>query len=164
MLKQLLWSGGVATLLLASSLSASTLAQQISPQSPSQPASSGEISSLELQQYASTVKRLQIIQQKAQKEMDEAVKNEDLSPERFMEIGRGPQNQGTQPIEPVTPSEKESFERAQAEVERIHQETEAKMQRAVQAEGLEVGRFRQIAAIVQKNPALIRQVQQMIQN
>jgi hypothetical protein len=161
MLKRLFWSGGVATLLLASSLSDFSLAQQ---PSSFQSTSIKEISTLELQQYASTVKRLQTIEQKAQQQMIEAIKNEDLNPERFKEIGDAYQNPGTQPREPITPEEKQSFERAQARLGQIQQETEVKMQRAVQTEGLEVRRFKEIAAAVRKNPTLQKQFQEMLQN
>ncbi|MGH2414412.1 MAG: DUF4168 domain-containing protein, partial [Microcystaceae cyanobacterium] len=102
--------------------------------------------------------------QSSQEKMLRAVQSEGLTPERFMEIERGQQNPQGQATPEVSGEEKQKYEKAEAQVKQIHQETQTQMQQAIKAEGLELERFNQIVAAVQQNPTLQQQVQQMLKS
>jgi len=176
MLKHLLTGSSAFILLLAANVSAQAQTPQQpepqpqvqeSPLSPSTQQSPGgqsgsQVSSEELQKFAKSVKQLQVIEREADQEMIQAVQRRGLSGERFVEIYQAQQNPQAKPGKEVTSQERQQFEQAVKQVGDIQQKTELKMQQAIQSEGLEPVRFRQILAVVQRDPDLQRRVQQLL--
>ncbi|MBE9170577.1 DUF4168 domain-containing protein [Pleurocapsales cyanobacterium LEGE 06147] len=159
-------------------------AQTTSPESSPEPQPGGEnptqpqteVSQEELQQFAQAYKQIQQIRQDSEVKMVEAVQNEGLSPERFIEISElqqspqapqgqedGQSQQAPQNTE-ITAQEQQGFENAKTKILEIRQQSESQMEQAIQAEGLDVPRFNEIVAALQQDPALRDQVQQMILN
>lgn len=163
MKRQLLFLGSsILVLLFAGNVTAQT--EQESPSDPAvQEAPQADVSSEELQQFASAMQQLETIQQTYEGEMTQAVESEGLSKERFIEIRQLQGNPEAEPTSEVSQEEIQSFESATARLTEIQQEAMTKMKEAIQSEGLEVQRFNQIMAAVQQDPNLQQEVQQMSQ-
>jgi hypothetical protein len=135
---------------------------QANPQESSK--SQGEISQEELQQFAQAYKQIQQIKQDSERQMVEAVKNQGLSPERFIQISELDQNSQAEGDNPVSKEEKQSFENAKNQILEIRQQSESQMAEAIQSKGLDITRFNQIITALQQNSNLRQQVQQLIVN
>jgi Domain of unknown function (DUF4168) len=183
MYKKLLLGGCVATLMLAAGfpVRSQTMQQAPASQEPQQapasqepqqaPASQGQqtpqstdVSSEDLQKFASAIKQILAIQEDYQGRMAQAVEQEGLSQERYMEIQASQSNPSAQPSSEITAEERQNYEQANVKISQLQQEAESKMKEAVQAQGLDIERFNQIFAVVEQDPSLQQQVQQMIQN
>lgn len=164
MLKQLLTSTTVLALLLGSSLPGLTKTQENVLTSQVTQASEKDISQQELQKFANAFKRVQLLEQESIETMFEIVKNAGFSRERFGEILEAQQNPQAQPNVEISQEESAKFDSAIAEITENRQETIANMQQAVIAEGLELGRYDQILAVVKDDEDLQNQVLEMIQN
>ena len=125
---------------------------------------SAAISQAELQKFANAVKKLQPIQQSAQREVTQVIQQQGMSEKRFDEIYQARQNPQTQPAATVTSEETKKFEQTTAKLQEIQQVTEAKMLQVVREESLEAQRFNQIFAAVRQNPTLLRKVQELIRS
>lgn len=163
MLKKILTGGSVVVVLMANAFMAQAQTQQPAPQ-PQAPATTTQISPEDLQKFANSVKQLQMIDRKTQTEMLQAVKEAGLTEERFMEIYQSQRNPQAQPKTEVSQSDKQRFDQAFAKIQQIQQQTQSQMKQAVETEGLEIQRFNQIMASVQRDPALQKQVLEMIKS
>ncbi len=167
MLKQILASSSVATLMLLTGLP--SYAQEApAPQAPTpspdmQAAPQTEVSPEDLQRFASVIQQIQSIQQESQAEAVGVLESEGLSPQQFNAILETQRNPEAQPATDISQDELQSFEQAITQVADIQQQAQVRMQAAVEQEGLDVQRFNQIGAIVREDPALMQQVQQMLQ-
>jgi hypothetical protein len=118
----------------------------------------------ELKKFASAVKKVLVIAQDMETQMVQAVKKEGLTEQRFNEIHQSKQNPSAKPAQQVTPKEEQSYKQALTQLTQIQKDAQAKMDRAVEGEGLQVARFSQIFAAVQKDPALRQEVRKLMQN
>ncbi len=141
-----------------------TQPQQSQPQPQNQQAPQTEVSQQELQKFANIVKKLQPLQRGALSQIQGAIKQQNLSEQRFGEIYQSQKNPQAQPTKKVTPEEKKKFAQVNAEIAKIQETTQSKMEEAVRAEGLKTSRFNQIFSAIRSNPALMQKVQQMIQS
>jgi hypothetical protein len=141
-----------------------TQPQQSQPQPQNQQAPQTEVSQQELQKFANIVKKLQPLQRGALSQIQGAIKQQNLSEQRFGEIYQSQKNPQAQPTKKVTPEEKKKFAQVNAEIAKIQETTQSKMEEAVRAEGLEIPRFNKIFSAIRSNPALMQKVQQMIQS
>lgn len=170
MLKQVLTSASVLGLMLVCHLPAQAQnkapaanpQEQAAPKPQGQQAPETQISQQELQKFASAIKQLLAIEQEANKQMIQAIQQAGLTPDRFEEINRVQQNSQEKPAKPVSQEEKQKFAQARDKVSAIGNQVQPKMTKAIQDQGLDVPRFEQIMAAVQQNPALQKQVQQLI--
>lgn len=161
MFKQLIASSSMLMVLLFGALAAQAQTQQPAPQSQPPAAPATQISPEELQKFAQTVKQLQALDQQAQSAMLQAVEAQGLTKERFFEIYQSQQN--PQASTELDSQEEQRFQQSLSQVQDIQEQTQAKMEQMVQAQGFEVPRFNQIMATVLKDPELQREVLQMIQ-
>lgn len=161
MFKQLIASSSMLMVLLFGALAAQAQTQQPAPQSQPPAAPATQISPEELQKFAQTVKQLQALDQQAQSAMLQAVEAQGLTKERFFEIYQSQQN--PQASTELDSQEEQRFQQSLSQVQDIQEQTQAKMEQTVQAQGFEVPRFNQIMATVLKDPELQREVLQMIQ-
>ncbi|ACK73472.1 hypothetical protein PCC7424_5121 [Gloeothece citriformis PCC 7424] len=118
---------------------------------------SQEISSEELQKFVAAIKQIEQIEYKAQEQMAQAVEQEGLTTERFLEIGNS--NSNTE----VSSQEQEQFSGALAKVQEIAEKAESDKKNVLEEQGFEIERFNQIIAQIQQDPSLKQQVQQMLQ-
>lgn len=166
MLKHVFTGASVLALMLACNLPAQAQSQNQPPAAKpqGQSAPQTQVSPQELQQFAKAIKQLLAIEQDANQQMLMAITQEGLSPDRFDEIYKGQQNSQAQPTNPVSQEEKQKFARAMTKVSGIEQQVQPRMKKAVQDQGLELTRFDQIMAAVQRSPDLKQQVQKLIQS
>lgn len=169
MLKSLLLKSLAGSCVLLSLGSFPAYSQTLSsPSVPSsvlaQAAASSEVSPEELEKFAEALKQLLAIEAEAKQRMTQAVQEEGLTPERFVQIERSKQGESSASAAGVSAEEQQKYDNALAKVREISQEIRAKQYAAVQSQGLEVERFQEIIAAVQQNPELGQQVQQMLQN
>ncbi|UBF30665.1 DUF4168 domain-containing protein (plasmid) [Kovacikia minuta CCNUW1] len=162
MLKPMI-GGIVGALLYFPPVAAQPQVAQLNPQILSQifaPKGSEEaISPLEIQQFAQALKQLKKVEMETQGKMVEALKEENLSPQRFQEIGQRRNNPDAPVSTEITPAEQERFDKALAKMQTIQEESIPKQRRAITLQGLTVERFSQIGQAVNKSPALKQQVQ-----
>lgn len=166
MLKQLLVGSSVFALLLAGSVSAQeTQAPESQPQTQEAPQSAPttEVSQSELEQFARAIPQLQEIEQTAQQQVAQLIQESGLSTERFGEIYQSQQS-GATPGTEVTEEEQQSYEAASTKLESLKQEIRSQQEEVLQAEGLEPQRFSEILVAVNQDPALQRQVRDLLQS
>ncbi len=126
-----------------------------------QATSATEVTQEELQKFTEAFKQLRAIEAEAEEKMAQAVQQEGLTPQRFVEIGQSQQNAGASGI---SADEQQKFQKALVRVRQILERTETQKYEAVENQGLEVERFQEIIAAIQGNPALQQRVEQMLQN
>ncbi|MGK7943942.1 MAG: DUF4168 domain-containing protein [Microcystaceae cyanobacterium] len=124
--------------------------------------SQNQLSPLELNQFSQAIKQLQTLEMRNQQKMTAAIKDEGLSPERYVEIENTARDRTFQPETPVTSEEEEKFIKAATRIQEIWQEAQPKREKAVTTQGLTIERFAQINQIVGQDPALQKQIQQII--
>ena len=134
------------------------------PPQTQQQAPQTKVSQEELQKFANAVKKLQPIQQQAQTQVAQVIKQQNLSEQRFGEIYQSSRNPQAQPTAKVTPEERKKFEQASTQIQKIQESTQTKMEQAVKGEGLAIPQFNQIFAAIRQNPELLQKVQQMIKS
>lgn len=117
------------------------------------------VSDKELQMFASALKEIQLVNEKAQTKMIEAVEGADLSVERFNEI----QQQQADPEAKVAAEDMEKFQASAQAISEIQIKAQQKMQEKIVAQGLSIDRYQEIANIVQSDPKLQEKMQQYIQ-
>lgn len=117
------------------------------------------VSDEELQMFASAMKEIQLVNEKAQTKMIEAVEGADLSVERFNEI----QQQQADPEAKVAAEDMEKFQASSQAISEIQLKAQQKMQEKIVAQGLSIERYQEIANIVQSDPKLQEKMQQYIQ-
>ncbi|MBD1999682.1 DUF4168 domain-containing protein [Leptolyngbya sp. FACHB-541] len=135
---------------------------QSTPPTQAQPQSAAEVSSEDIEKFARAIAQLQTIQQETQTELLQIVEGQGLTPDRFNEIAEAQQNPQAGADVEISDEELQSFEQAANEITTVRQQTQARFQEAVQAEGLEVEQFNQILAAVQQDPALQQEVEQIL--
>lgn len=140
-----------------------TEAQPTSPVQ-AQPQPAAEVSSEDIEKFARAIAQLQSIQQETQTELLQIVEGQGLTPDRFNQIAEAQQNPQAATDVEISDEELQSFEQAANEITAVRQQTQARLQEAVQAEGLEVEQFNQILAAVQQDPALQQEVEQILQS
>lgn len=132
------------------------------PISPTTPQT--KISDDELKKFAVATKQLLAIVNEAEGQMVQAVQKQGLTETRFNEIYQSKKNPTAKPTTQITPKEEESYKQAVSQLTQIQESARAKMDKAVQAQGLPMERFNQIFVAVQNNPQLRQEVRKMIQN
>lgn len=160
MLKQLLISSSILTISFASSSFAQAQTQRNTSQVPA--ASQVQVSGAELQKFATAIKKIQAIQQNSQVETTRMIQREGLSLERFKQIYQVQRNPQARRAVTVTQQERQRFELAIAKVNKIQNQTQSVVLRAIQDTGLGVQRFNQILTALRQNPTLQRRVQQKL--
>jgi hypothetical protein len=128
---------------------------------PAAPAAT-PVSPEELQKFSKIVKQLLVLGKDAEAQIAQAIKKEGLTEERFGEIYASQNNPQAKPARQVTPKEQQSYNQALTNVRQIQESADAKLQSLVKQEGLEVQRFNQIFAAIQRDPKLRQEVQKMI--
>lgn len=153
---------GCSLLLLLGVSSLPVQAQNPSP-APAQTTAPAKVSTEELQKFTGALKKALVIMQERDSEMVQAVQKQGLTEERFNEIHQSRQDPAKKPTQQVTSKEEQSYKQAFSQLVEIEKTTQSKMEKAVQAEGMNVERFNQILALVQKDPSLQQEVRKLIQ-
>ncbi|QZZ21942.1 DUF4168 domain-containing protein [Leptothermofonsia sichuanensis E412] len=160
MVKHILASCSLMLLLGVGSLPVQ--AQSPSP-APAQTAAPTKVSTEELKKFTSALKKALLIMQERDNQMVQAVQKEGLTEERFNEIHQSRQDPSKKPSQQVTSKEEQSYKQAFSQLVEIEKNTQAKMEKALESEGMNVARFNEILAQVQKDPSLQQEVRKLIQ-
>ncbi|MEB3826319.1 DUF4168 domain-containing protein [Phormidium sp. CCY1219] len=165
MLKQLITASSILALLLVGNLPAAHAGtQQSVPQNSQQIlAQANNVSSSELQQFASVYKKLVTLEQQFQAQIVQVIQSEGFTRERFVEIYEAQTNPQAQPGSEISQSEMESFQQVVAQAQAIRQETQVRQQEAVAESGLDANRFQEILAAIKNSPELQQEVEALIQ-
>ncbi|MCA1762404.1 MAG: DUF4168 domain-containing protein [Cryomorphaceae bacterium] len=120
-----------------------------------------EITSDELEKFASALGNIQTVNQTAQEEMMTAVESADMNIERFNELSQAQQDPNAK-VE-ASPDEMEKFNSASQKVQKVQQDAQDKMQTNIEKAGLTVDRYQEIAAVVQNDPEMQKKLQELMQ-
>lgn len=131
---------------------------------PTEPAITPAVSADELKKFASATKQLLSIVNETETQMVQAVEKQGLTEARFNAIYQSKRNPNAKPTSQITPKEEESYKQAVTQLTKLQADAQAKMDKVVAAQGLQMERFNQIFAAVQKDPQLRQEVRKMIQN
>ena len=160
MIKRVLIACCTAALLGAAHLPAQAQTQAPAPQAS--PTTS--VSKDEVQKFANAIKQILVINRESEKEAAQAIKDEKgLTEQRFDEIYKAQKDPKAAPAVQIQPKERQSYDRVVTKIVQIQKASDAKMEKAVQAQGLEVPRFNQIFEAVQKSPQLRQEIQKLVQ-
>lgn len=140
----------------------STEAVESSEPAPESATPVAEVTSEELEQFASVIPELQTIQESAQAEVTTAVEESGLSAERFNQIAQAQSSPEAGGEVEISPEEAAAFEFVVGEIQQIEQDFLAQRQEILTAQGLTVERYQQILAAVQNDPALLQQIQELL--
>ncbi len=138
-------------------------AQAQTPAPTTQAAPTTPVSKEEVQKFASAIKQILVINRASESEAVQAIKAEGLTEQRFDEIYKLQRDPKATPTAQVQPKERQGYDRVVAKLTQIQKESDAKMEKAVQAQGLNVPRFNQIFEAAQKNPQLRQEIQRLVQ-
>lgn len=117
-----------------------------------------KVSDGELENFASALKQVQVINQTSQEEMVSAVENEDLTVQRYNEIHQAsvdPEKESD-----ASESELKNYQKASSEIEKIQTVAQQKMEEKIEEEDLTVIRYQEIANAVQSDPSLQQKLQE----
>ncbi|HSP82731.1 MAG TPA: DUF4168 domain-containing protein [Gillisia sp.] len=140
--------------------SAAVFAQtQQLPQQQQQPV---EVSDAELEKFANAFQQVRVITMEAQQEMAGVVTNEGMDIQRFNEIHEAVLNPEVEVT--ATEDEKKQHGKIISELETIQAGVQAKMEKAVQDQGITPARYEQIAMGLQNDPKLQERVKKIFQS
>ncbi|MGV0025609.1 DUF4168 domain-containing protein [Phormidesmis priestleyi] len=150
------------TVALLSAVHFPAQAQKPAPAPQAAPAASSQPSKDEVQKFAGAIKQILVINKTSEQQAVQAIQGEGLTPQRFDEIYKTQANPKATPTSQIQPKERQSYDRVVVKLVSIQKDSQAKMEKAVQDQGLNVQRFNQIFEAIQKNPQLKQEVQQLI--
>ena len=131
---------------------------------PSQPApAQSVISKTDLDKFAGAIKQMLTINQTSELQIAQVIKTEGLAEQRFREIYIAERDPKAKPAQAITAPEKQSYDRAVAQIVKIQQADEAQMEKVITGQGLELKRFNEIFEVVQKNSDLQKEVRKRLQ-
>jgi organic radical activating enzyme len=163
MRKQILASCSLLVLLAVSGMPVRAQNSNSAPNS-APAATQTKISPEELQKFASTIKKLLVINQNMESQMSQAVQKVGLSEQRFGEIHRSKKDPSVKPTNQITPKEEQSYNQAVTQLSQIQKDAQTQMDRTVDSGGLGTERFNQILAQVQKSPQLRQELRKLLQS
>ncbi len=137
-------------------------AQAQAPAPTTQAAPATPVSKEEVQKFVSVIKQILVINQASETEAVKAIKGEGLTEQRFDEIYKSQRDPKAAPTAQIQPRERQGYDRVVAKLVQLQKDSDAKMEKAVQAQGLDVQRFNQIFEAAQKNPELRQEIQKLV--
>lgn len=158
MLKYALAASCTVALLFSAHIPAQAQSAAPAPQAaPSAPVSKDEV-----QKFAGAIKQILVINRASESQAVQAIRGEGLTEQRFDEIYKVQREAKGKPTSQIPAKDQQSYDRAVTKLVQIQKDSETKMEKAVQSQGLNVQRFNQIFEAVQKNPQLKQEIQQII--
>lgn len=147
--------------------------QQPEGQQPGQPgmpdmqqAPDVDVDNQELERFAEALVDVQMIQQDAQGDVQDAIADSHLEMERFQEIHQGqmaPQAQGQSGETDVSSEEQSAYDDAISDIQEIEMGAAEEMEEAVVDQGFEVERFNMLAQAIPQDPELSQQLNEIAQ-
>ncbi len=158
----LIGSAAVAQTAPGTEATDSTEAVESPEAAPEAATPAAEVTSEELEQFASVIPDLQTIQADAQAEVATAVEDSGLSAERFNQIAQAQASPEAVGEVEISSEEATAFEAIVTEIQQIEQDFLTQRQAILESQGLTVERYQEILAAVQEDPALLEQVESLL--
>ena len=149
----------MAGFLLSLSILGSTAAFAQTPQLQQQQQQQVEVSDAELEKFATAFQQVRVITMEAQQEMAGVVTNEGMEIQRFNEIHEATLNPEAEIT--ATEEEKKQHQKIVSNLETIQAGVQAKLEKAVQDQGITPARYEQIAMGLQNDPALQERIKKI---
>lgn len=127
-----------------------------------QGASADSVSDEELKTFVETTKEVQAMQQEVQMEMQNMIKEEGLTLDRYQKIMQSKQNPEAAGDIEITPEEENTINQLQPKIQSMGQETQQAQIATIEDNGLTLQRYQQIAQTLRSNPAMMQKVQKMM--
>lgn len=137
-------------------------AQQQSP-TQQQGAADVDVSDQELKSFVKAAVKIDELQKESESKMVRAIQDEGLEPSRFVEINTIQQNPAEAKKE-VSEKELDNYNEAMKEIQSIQQNAQTEQVKVIEQEGLDVNRYIQIAKAAQRDPGLMKKIQDMQKN
>lgn len=135
-----------------------------------QPQGDVDVSDKEIEQFSDIYEDIRSKREETRPKMEQAIKDEGLTMQRFQTIMRdqqqsrmqqqGQSGQGGESDLDISDEEMEKFENAQKEVQKIQQEMQQKMMKTIEESELDQQRFQEISRAIQSNPELRKKLQE----
>ncbi len=117
-----------------------------------------KVTDKEIEQFASAMQEISVINNQIQQEMVKAVEDEGMEVQRYNEILQKQQNPTEDPD--LNGDEKKKFDNINLELQEIQVDAQKKMEEIIVEEGLTLNRYQEIASLVQSDPELQKKVQE----
>jgi len=124
-----------------------------------------EVTDEELQQFANVVQKIEVMQQEVNQKMIDVVEDEGMDVQEFnriMQVQQNPQMQGSDSID-ISDESMAKFNSASEKLQTIQGESQQEFMQAIEEEGLDFQRYRQIAMSVQQDRSLMQKLRSMSQ-
>jgi len=141
----------------------SLFAQEQAPPAQQQGAADVDVSDQELKSFVKAAVKIDELQKESESKMVRAIQDEGLEPSRFVEINTIQQNPAEAKKE-VSEKELDNYNEAMKEVQSIQQNAQTEQVKVIEQEGLDVNRYIQIAKAAQRDPGLMKKIQDMQKN
>lgn len=149
-------------IILGAIFSTATAFAQV-PQQP-EPLSPEEITDEDLQMVSNISDSAEGIQQEVDEKMQDIVENEGMEFPRFQEIMMSQQNPQMAGEINITEDEQETLQKVQPELTQVQQEAQAQYMETIEAEGLTVQKFQQLAQAIQTHPEVAERFEEIRAN
>jgi len=155
--------------LMVGFVSSTAVGQQAQQQTPPQPQMQQpqktdiEVSDKELQKFSNAIDKAQTIQQNAQGDMIQAIKDEGLTVDEYKQIVQSTQQaqQGQQSQANFSQEKMEKARNASQAVGKIQSQTQEQVVQAIQNQGMQPDRFQQILMAIRSDKELQERFQDM---
>ena len=119
-----------------------------------------DISDKELSQFADAFQQVRFINQSSQQDMIKALKDENISVERFNTINQAEQNPNKE--SDATDDELKKYKSAMKSVENIQVKSQKDLQAKIKESGLSIERYQQIATKIQSDQNLQQRLSEIM--
>lgn len=122
-----------------------------------------EVSDKELEKFSSVVQKMQMMQRDMNKDMIAAIEKEGMEVKEFnriMKQQQAPKGQGNDSVE-ISEESMEKFNNASKELQSIQAGSQQKFMKALEDEGMDFKRYRQIAMALRQDQELMQRFQSM---
>jgi hypothetical protein len=120
-----------------------------------------KVTDAEISKFAITFQQMRMVNQEAQLQMQQAVKDEEIELQRFNEIHKATLDPNTEVD--ATAKEQEKYKEAMAEIEKMQVEFQQKIEEMITGNGLTVERYQQIVARLQADQSLQERLKEHFQ-
>jgi len=132
------------------------LISSVSAQEPAQQ----DISDADMELFASAFQEVQSVNQQVQNEMVGAIQEEGLDIQQFNQIQQATQAGGEETD--ISEEDMKKYQKSIEAIQKVQQEAQAKMQKAVEESGLDMQKYQQIMRAVQEDPEIQAKLQEML--
>ncbi len=139
-----------------------TVNAQSSPMQQAPQQQKVDVNDAELEKFAEVFQQMRMVQQQAQQEMVEVVKDENIELKRFNEIHQASMNPNAE-IE-TTPEEDKKYKAVVAELQTLQPKFQKEMEEVIANSDMTMERYQQLAMALRTDADLQKRLQEMMQS